>query len=131
MVEQQTDTVTLELSNDGLKPVIIGEGGTILEQYPKAGTTLTTGSIVFLKTDGEISLPSFANWSLRNVVVYKTLSKLPIEIVGEGYVESQSVSEGAVVLDNAPIVVKLKTPEQLFTTPVEVVDEEGEQLPQD
>ncbi|ATP39251.1 penicillin-binding protein [Solibacillus sp. R5-41] len=131
LVGNHTDQVVAELEGDGLKPIIIGEGGQILEQYPKADTVLTKDSIVFLKTDGVITLPTFENWSLRNVLVYKTLSKLPIEIVGEGYVESQSVSRGTMIIDNSPIVVKLKTPQEQYSTPPEEIIKDDESLPQD
>lgn len=131
LVGRETDALTVELSNDGLQPILIGEGGTVTEQYPKASTTLTAGSLVFLKTTGQILLPSFEDWSLRNVLVYKTLSKLPLEIVGEGYVESQSVSSGTAILDNAPIVVKLKTPAEKYSTPPSQEVEGEETLPQD
>lgn len=134
LVGKHTDEVVVGLEGDGLRPIIIGEGGQILEQYPKANTVLTKDSIIFLKTDGVITLPSFENWSLRNVLVYKTMSKLPIEIVGEGYVESQSSSRGTNIIDNSPIVVKLKTPKDQYSTPPpEEILEDGENeiLPQD
>ncbi|AWE06578.1 penicillin-binding protein [Lysinibacillus sp. 2017] len=126
MVGQQTDSVMTELEGDGLHPILIGEGGEILEQFPKANSSLIKGGIVFLKTDGDISLPSFENWSLRNMLVYKTLTKLPIELFGEGYVESQSVSQGTIVSDQSPIVVKLKTPQEHYLTPPAEDMEEGE-----
>ncbi|MGN7477234.1 penicillin-binding protein [Solibacillus silvestris] len=133
---QQTDSVMTELEAEGLHPVLIGQGGQILEQFPAADASLIKESIVFLKTEGDITLPSFENWSLRNLLVYKSLSKLPIEIFGEGYVESQSVSQGTMIVDESPIVVKLKTPEEKHSTPpaedMEMEDEEsGEELPQD
>lgn len=138
-VGKQTDTVMTQLEAEGLVPVIIGQDGEITEQFPAADASLTSGSIVFLKTDGEITLPSFSDWSLRNLLVYQSLSKLPIEIVGEGYVESQSVSQGTPITDDSPIVVKLKTPEEKHLTPPaedmeleEKEDEEfSEELPQD
>lgn len=135
-IGQQTDSVMTKLQAEGLQPVVIGQGGEISEQFPASDTSLTKGSIVFLKTNGDITVPSFESWSLRNLLVYKSLSKLPIEIVGEGYVESQSISQGTVVVDDAPIVVKLKTPEEKHSTPpaedMEMVDEEiEEELPQD
>ena len=138
-VGKQTDTVMTQLESEGLVPVIIGQDGEITEQFPAADASLTSGSIVFLKTDGEITLPSFSDWSLRNLLVYQSLSKLPIEIVGEGYVESQSVSQGTPITDDSPIVVKLKTPEEKHLTPPaedmeleEKEDEEfSEELPQD
>uniref|UniRef100_UPI0005A92447 penicillin-binding protein n=1 Tax=Bacillus ndiopicus TaxID=1347368 RepID=UPI0005A92447 len=129
--KKPAENVQVELINKGLTPIIIGEGGQIVEQYPAKDLEVTQGSIVFLKTDGAVTLPSFIGWSLRNVLIYKALSGLPIEIVGEGYVDSQSVSENTPIQDTAPIVVKLKTPEESFAPEVEETDEEGEQLPQD
>ncbi|WP_342559290.1 penicillin-binding protein [Metasolibacillus sp. FSL K6-0083] len=129
--KQTAESAQVELINQGLTPIIIGEGGQIIEQYPVQGLEVAKGSVIFLKTDGTITLPSFIGWSLRNVLIYKALSGLSIEIVGEGYVDSQSVSENTPIQDAAPIVVKLKTPEESFAPQVEETDEEGEQLPQD
>jgi penicillin-binding protein 2B len=42
------------------------------------------------------------------------MSGLNIELVGEGYVQSQSVTPNTLVIDEAPIVVNLKTPEKWF-----------------
>lgn len=128
-IEQQVEAVQVELVNDGLQPVIIGEGGTIIDQYPKADTPLIKGSLVFLKTSGASTLPTFTGWSLRNVLVYKTLSGLPIEIVGEGYVYNQSASPNTLVMDSSPIVVKLRTPKESFNIVETETDEEP--LPQD
>ncbi|MGM9943754.1 MAG: penicillin-binding protein [Lysinibacillus sp.] len=128
-VEQQVETVQVELVNDGLRPIVIGEGGTVIDQYPKADTPLLKGSLVFLKTNGEITLPTFTGWSLRNVLVYKTMSGLPLEIVGEGYVYNQSASPNTIVTDSSPIVVKLRTPKESFNVIETETDEE--QLPQD
>lgn len=129
LVGGQAESAQVELTNDGFTPIVIGEGGTITEQYPKKGTPLSKGSIVFLKTDGTVTLPSFTGWSLRNMLVYKTMSGLSLEIVGEGYVYSQSVSPNTPIGDSSPIVVKLRTPEESFQT-VET-DEGDEELPQD
>ena len=125
----QSEAIQLELTNDGFTPIVIGEGGTVTEQYPKKGTPLSKGSLVFLKTEGAVTLPSFTGWSLRNMLVYKMMSGLPIEIVGEGYVYSQSASADTTAGDSSPIVVKLRTPSENFQS-VETNTEE-EALPQD
>ncbi len=129
-VSKNTVEVEQSLREVGLNPIIIGEGGEILDQYPKGDLQLTNGSVVYLKTAGAITIPDFTNWSLRNVLVYKSLSGLNIEISGEGYVDSQSVSPGTVVNQSSPIVVNLKTPKETFLSPLDVEDLEGE-LPQD
>ncbi|MFJ5791445.1 penicillin-binding protein [Lysinibacillus sp. NPDC093197] len=120
---QNAEAIQVELANDGLNPIIVGAGGKIIEQYPKGGQTLVKGNFVFLKTEGDIALPNFTDWSLRNLLVFKSMSGLQIEVVGEGFVVSQSVSAGTVISDNAPIVVKLKTPAESFVQDVEAPSE--------
>jgi penicillin-binding protein 2B len=116
-VGRSTESIKVELANYGIKTVVIGEEGNVTSQFPAEGTKLMKGNVIFLKTEGAISLPDFTGWSLRNVLVYKQLSKLPIEIIGEGYAVSQSISKGAIPNENDPIVVQLRTPEQIYNTP--------------
>lgn len=120
---QNAEAIQVELANDGLQPVVVGSGGKIVEQYPKSGETLVKGSFVFLKTEGDIALPDFTNWSLRNLLVFKSMSGLQIEVAGEGFAVSQSVSAGTIITDSAPIVVKLKTPAESFVQDVETPSE--------
>jgi len=127
--DQNAEALEVELGNDGLEPVVIGSGGKITDQYPKDTKQLVKGSYVFLKTDGDITLPDFTNWSLRNLLVFKSMTGVEMEIFGEGFVASQSVSPGTVITDNSPIVVKLKTPAESFVQDVEAASEgEIEQL---
>ncbi|MDN4492420.1 penicillin-binding protein [Ureibacillus aquaedulcis] len=131
-VGENAENVQTELMNQGVTPVVIGDGGKIIAQYPEKDLSMTKGSIVFLKTEGSITLPSFENWSLRNLLAYKMMSGLTIEIVGEGYVESQSVSANTIIEKGSPIVVQLRTPEEIYSSPpVEETPAEGEELPQD
>ena len=130
-VGENAANIQLDLTNKGLTPIIIGDGGEVLEQYPKEGVTLTKGNVVFLKTKGTITLPQFNGWSLRNVLVYKMMSGLPIEIVGEGFVDTQSVSANTIITDDSPIVVQLRTPEETYSSIQKENGEDGEELPQD
>ncbi|WP_075618205.1 penicillin-binding transpeptidase domain-containing protein [Paenisporosarcina indica] len=115
-----------------MKPIIIGESGKVQEHFPTGETDILQGSLVFLKTDGPITVPDFSNWSKRNVLVYQMLSGLNIQVVGEGYVISQSVTKGTVTNDQTPIVIKLETPEETNTKVVPPPNVEGEEtLPQD
>lgn len=120
---KSAEAIQVELSNDGLKPIIVGSGGKIIDQYPKGPQKLVKGNLVFLKTEGDVTLPDFTNWSLRNVLAFKTMANLEIEVVGEGFVANQSVSAGTVITDRSPIVVKLKTPAESFKQDVETPSE--------
>jgi len=121
-----------QLNDLKLNPIIIGDSGKVKEQYPETGTELLPGSIAFLKSNGPITIPDFSNWSKRHVLVYQQLSGLNIEVVGEGYVVSQSVSTGTVAQGQTPIVIKLETPEETNSKPdPATVEAEEETLPQD
>ncbi len=51
------------------------------------------------------------------------MTGVEMEIFGEGFVASQSVSPGTTITDNSPIVVKLKTPAESFVQDVEAASE--------
>lgn len=124
MMESQT---TLE--SQGLKTVIIGQSENVKEQFPAAGTSILAKGTVFIKGEGDIELPNFTGWSKRNIMIYKSLSNIPIEISGEGYVTSQSLTAGSIVSKDTPVVVHLSTPEETKIVPE--IEESMEEPPQD
>ena len=114
VIGQTAEAVQVELMNAGITPIIIGNGGTITEQYPKAGIELTKNSVVFLKTEGNVTLPDLTGMSMRNLLVYKAMSGLNMQVTGEGYVTSQSVVPQTVVGADEVILIELKTPQQQY-----------------
>lgn len=124
MMESQT---TLE--SQGLKTVIIGQSENVKEQFPAAGTSILAKGTVFIKGEGDIKLPNFTGWSKRNIMIYKSLSNIPIEISGEGYVTSQSLTAGSIVSKETPVVVHLSTPEETKIVPE--LEDSMEEPPQD
>lgn len=110
--EKSVTTAQSVMAEQKMNAVTIGEKGKVKEQYPAAGTDILPGSLVLLKTEGPITIPDFTNWSKRHIWVYQMLSGLNIEVVGEGYVVSQSVSKGSIANGKTPIVIKLETPEE-------------------
>ncbi|WP_456093934.1 penicillin-binding protein [Paenisporosarcina antarctica] len=112
-----------------INPVLIGETGKVKEQFPASGTETLPGSLVMLKTNGPITIPDFTNWSKRHVLVYQVLSGLNIEVIGDGYVVSQSVTKGTVSKEQTPIVIKLQTPEETNNNVQKETEEDEEQTP--
>lgn len=112
-----------QLKQDGFKPVVVGEGGRIESQYPKAGTKLTEGSVILLKTAGATTLPDFTGWSKKMVLSFKMLSGLDIRINGDGYVTEQSLSKGTVIEKNEPVVLQLKLPADIYKPEEEPIEE--------
>ncbi|MEI4771155.1 penicillin-binding transpeptidase domain-containing protein [Psychrobacillus sp. FJAT-51614] len=117
------------LESQGLKTVIIGQAENVKEQFPAAGTSILANGTVFLQGEGNIKLPNFSGWSKRNIMIYKSLSNIPIEISGDGYVTSQSLTAGSVVSKDTPVVVHLTTPEETKIAPG--LEESMEVPPQD
>jgi len=72
----------------------VGEGASVVSQYPKAGTLLSSGQRIYLVSQqqgDEKSIPDLRGESLRDALEVLTLLKVGIEIEGEGYVSEQNV----------------------------------------
>ena len=119
--------VQTELQALGLEVVTFGAEGKVSAQYPLNQTKVVTGNKVFLKGEGQVLVPDMAGWSSREVQVMEQLSGIPIERTGSGFVVNQSMTAGTAADVSVPIVVKLSSPEEVYTSePIEV---EGESEP--
>lgn len=127
-VGKDHEGIVQQLEAAGLQPVVIGEGGRIVGQYPAEGEELLKGQQIFIKTEGPVTVPDFTGWSKRNVLIFKELSGLRIEISGDGFVHSQSVSAGNAIDEDSPIVLKLQTPSEVY---LNLNSESEESYPQD
>jgi penicillin-binding protein 2B len=103
-----------ELKDKGLQVVQTGSDGTIQSQYPASGQVVLEGGTVILKTGGSVVLPDFTGWSKRELLAYQSLSGLSMEIAGQGYAVSQSLSKGSKVSAEEPVVIQLQTPADSF-----------------
>lgn len=102
------------LKQQGLKVVLTGEANEVQEQYPAAGGTVIEGGTVILKTAGKSTLPDFTGWPKRELLAYQTLSGLSLELAGQGFAVSQSMSQGSAAAPGEPIVIQLQTPEDSY-----------------
>ena len=105
---------TSQLAEQGVEVVPAGKGTEVIAQYPAKGETVTEGATVILRTEGVPALPDFTGWSKRELLAFQSLSGLSLEIAGQGYAVSQSLSKGAEVTENEPVVIQLQTPEESF-----------------
>ncbi|TWT04720.1 penicillin-binding protein [Planomicrobium sp. CPCC 101079] len=126
--------VAKELADKGLKVVLTGSASEVEAQYPSAGESVLENGTVILKTGGTAVLPDFTGWSKRELLAYQSLSGLSIEIAGQGFAVSQSLSKGAKVSPEDPVVIQLQTPEDSYKVKMadgpegipEAADSEGE-----
>lgn len=97
------------LTNNQLTPVYIGDGDTVLSQYPRAKTELSAKSRVFLQTNGtQITMPSMTGWSRKEAEAFAMMANVNVEFDGVGTVYKQSVTKGTKLTANQKIIVNAK-----------------------
>src|SRR5699024_1083906 len=92
-----------------VETVIIGDGSSVVAQYPSAGETITSNDRLLLLTDGSsLSMPNMIGWTRKDVNAFCTLSGIDITIEGNGKVKSQSVKKGTAISAESEISVQLE-----------------------
>lgn len=89
---------------------MIGNGSTVIEQFPEAKSKVTKNDRVFIKTESsDITLPNFTGWSRKDVLTFGSLSGLNISIDGgNGLVASQSLPEGTILHSGDALTITLR-----------------------
>lgn len=108
-INKNTSITKSALEEQNINVYVIGDGNTIIDQYPSSKTNITTGDKVFLKTDLEnIKMPNMTNWSRIEVQAYAKLTGIKFNFDGFGYVSEQSVPEGTIVTPDMIVNLNLK-----------------------
>ena len=95
------------LNSKGIEVVVIGDGDTIVEQYPLKNTTITSLDKVFLKTNYEkLVMPNIIGYSQKDFNILISFLNIPYEKEGIGYITNQSILPGN----------ELKEGDRLFVT---------------
>lgn len=89
----KTSDIADTLTSQGVHVTVVGDGTTITASNKTAGETILSTDHIILVTD-QPKLPDLSGWSLREVVQLSNLLKLDHEIVGQGYLEKQSIEPG-------------------------------------
>ncbi len=122
-VPQQIDTYEMPaLANhsvryctDKLGPLnmqvyILGEGSETIDQFPKAGTAITTGQRIFLLTDtNSFIMPDMTGWTRKDVAGLWAVSGFGFQLSGEGTAVSQNIPPGTLVTKGTQILVEFST----------------------
>ncbi len=108
-INHSTQFVKDTLTNHSLTPIIIGDGDTVIDQYPQSQTVLTGNSRVFISTNGsKIIMPSMVGWSRKESEAFASMANIQLEFKGVGTVYKQSVSKGKTLKQNQKVIVEAK-----------------------
>ena len=110
----------------GLQIVKIGDGNTVINQYPKNNNVVSQNSKVYIITNGNnISMPNMTNWSSKEVNDFCDLAKITCNINGYGYVVSTSINQNDIINETSILEVNLEKKEPAKLTTVEEGIEDG------
>ena len=81
-----------------LKPIIIGNGNTVINQFPKENTEVLTNSKVFLKTENkEYIMPDMTGWNSSEVITFCNMIGLKYHFNGYGIVTNTSITKDTMI----------------------------------
>jgi len=99
-----------KLSNLGVTPIVIGNGETVVSQYPKKGTKVSQKSKVFLLTNGtEQIMPDMRGWSSSEVMNFCNLIGLNYKFNGYGIVKEFNIDKDTIIDLTKTLEVTLST----------------------
>ena len=107
-LNKDVNSVVQNLKTKSLNVVVIGNGNTVINQYPMAGVEVNKIDKVFLLTDGEITIPDFKGYSVKDFKTYAKLINLNYKVDGLGYCTSQSIQPGEKVKEDTLLEVKFE-----------------------
>lgn len=91
-MNQKVENVVRLLEDNGIFAEVIGNGDTIINQYPAKGIVVTKGNKVFLTTNSdEFVIPNFKGWSKKDVITYLEQAHISYQVEGIGYLTSQNL----------------------------------------
>ncbi|MNW63725.1 PASTA domain protein [compost metagenome] len=95
----------------------VGEGASVVSQYPEKGTILASGQRIYLLSQqgDKPVIPDLKGQSLRDALEVLSLLKVGIAVEGEGYVSEQTQG--------------IKNGKTLVTLKLNPINEYGENIP--
>ncbi len=109
-ISSNIETTIEELEKLNLKVIKLGNGNTIINQYPLKNTKVLSGSKVFLLTDNtEFTMPDITGWSSSEVMSFCNLIGLKYTFSGYGVVKEFNLTAGELIDLTKTLEVTLET----------------------
>lgn len=114
------------LNSKGVSSIVIGDGATVISQYPKRNTKTSQKSKVFLISNGsKITMPDIKGWSSAEFIDFCNIVGVKYELEGYGYVQDVNIPVGAILNDDITIKSTLKNLEPVSLVTQEDNDDKG------
>ena len=108
-INKSVSSVTSTLKSNEIKYVVLGDGDTIVEQYPLQGDKVNKIDRVFLLTNSStIKMPDIIGYSSKDFYSLINILKIQYTVDGIGYVKEQSIPKDTVLDDKSQLDVKME-----------------------
>ncbi len=109
-ISQNVKETKENLENEKLKVYVIGDGKTIINQYPLKGSEVIKGSKVFLLTENEeYIMPDVTGWSSSEVMSFCNLIGLKYKLNGFGTVKDYNIEKDSIIDLSKILEINLST----------------------
>lgn len=106
VVNKSVSEIKEKLKKNNIKYLVIGDGDTIIKQYPT--DKILTSDKVILFTNGEYKMPSLIGLSKRELMKVLENIKVNYKIEGYGYVTSQSIPKDKEITPDTELNIVLE-----------------------
>ena len=127
-INKSTISSVSNLNSMKVMPIVVGDGDTVVRQYPAPNTVTSVNGKVFLVTNGKnYIMPDITGWSANEVKNLFDILGVKYHFNGYGYVVSTNLQPGAIISLGEIVQVNLENiePESLATN--EEVLEDGKE----
>ncbi len=108
-ISSKTSETITNLEAVGLKPIVIGDGAYVTNQYPLKNSMMFVEDKVYIKTNyTTLTMPDITDYSVNDVKTLANMMNLKYEIEGYGYVNYQSIPPGTVITPESVLKVTLE-----------------------
>lgn len=107
-INKSLESTKEDLNKNNLKPIIIGDGNIIINQYPINKNITTEDKIFLITNSNNITLPNLKGYSKNDLEVLCNLLNITCITKGNGYVTLQSIPEGTKIEKGMSLEVVLE-----------------------
>lgn len=93
----------------GLTPIVIGNGDKIIKQYPNHGSSIISGSKVYLLTNSsEYAMPNIDGFNRTDLINLARILNIQVKINGSGSIIQTSLKEGDIINKDTVLIINFK-----------------------
>lgn len=109
LVNHSLDYANKKLEGKEANVIILGDGDTVVSQFPNENSSIYSGQRVMLNTSvSDFKMPDLTGWTRKDVTGLWSVTGVAFELHGEGVVKSQNVPPGTIVTKGTEIVIEFE-----------------------